>query len=376
MPGKETIRKVIDLLAERAGWEEKSLNEKYLQRIVSQAIGDEDEQQWLKRLIDEEALLFDLIGRLAVSESWFFRDAHSFEYLIHYISQKKKRPFRLLSVGCSRGEEPYSMAMALFDAGLGAKDFVIEAIDVSDEAIASAKEGIFSARSFRGEERPFRFKHFEEQDGKLVLSQEVKDTVHFHVGNIVAPPKEVMLYSYDVIFCRNLLIYLHGQAQKEVVSALNHRLRPDGVLVVSPSETAMIHRLGYNPVKYPKACAFLKEVASLPIELPAQEEVVEENLLEKASRLADLGDLEEAEKACHEYLESHEASAQCYFVMGLIHHAMEDEQGAEELMRKAIYLEPEHYEALVYLALLAEKAEEHEKAEQYKERAERALKKE
>ena len=112
--------------------------------------------------------LQELIDTVAVPETWFFRDRGAFIALarIALDAMVRRGPtdvLRILSVPCSTGEEPYSIAMSLLDAGLSPQRFQVEAIDISHRAIERARAGVYRRNSFRGQDLLFRGRHLPEQ---------------------------------------------------------------------------------------------------------------------------------------------------------------------------------------------------------------------
>ena len=102
---------------------------------------------------------------MVVTETWFFREKQPFAALVRLVIEEwlPAHPtgrLRLLSVPCSSGEEPYSMAMALMDAGFPAARFEISAVDISARALAFAQRAIYGRNSFRGADLDFRTRHF------------------------------------------------------------------------------------------------------------------------------------------------------------------------------------------------------------------------
>ena len=102
---------------------------------------------------------------MVVTETWFFREKQPFAALVRLVIEEwlpahPTGKLRLLSVPCSSGEEPYSMAMALMDAGFLAARFEISAVDISSRALAFAQRAIYGRNSFRGADLEFRARHF------------------------------------------------------------------------------------------------------------------------------------------------------------------------------------------------------------------------
>jgi len=337
----------------------------------------------------------ELIEAVVVPETWFFRDAEVFEALVRVYDlnwlTRSGRRLRLLSLPCSTGEEPYTMAMALLDAGFPVEFLTIDAIDISERALAKALRAVYGGNSFRGHNLQFRDRHFQAVHGGWQLSDAVRSRVDFRRGNILDTGFQSGESSYDAIFCRNLLIYFDQETQVRVVNTLTRLLRPDGLLFVGPAETGLMLSLNYISAQMPMAFAFLKPrtdatgllpaaiAAPQPVRQPAKARPEfksppkpkpfqlktatapspppsrsDESLLEIAQRKADVGSFDEAAVACEAHLKAHGPSVQALYLMGLIQGATGRRTRAEDYFRKALYLEPDHEEALMHLALLLE----------------------
>jgi chemotaxis protein methyltransferase CheR len=189
-----------------------------------------------------------LVGRLTNNETYFFREPAHFRVLAEHLlpelaAQRALRgeKVRLLSAGCSTGEEPYSMAMALLERrdGLPSFEFEIAAIDIDGEALAKARQGIFGRNSFRGALEAERLATFfvPLEDGQYQLSAEIAARVCFHHLNLhAAPSLREVLGEMDAIFFRNVAIYLCPEASRRVVRALAACLKEGGYLLVASAE--------------------------------------------------------------------------------------------------------------------------------------------
>jgi len=338
----------------------------------------------------------ELIEAVVIPETSFFRDAEVFEALVrvydlNWLGSRPGKRLRLLSLPCSTGEEPYTMAMTLLDAGFPAEFLTIDAIDISERALAKALRAVYGGNSFRGRNLQYRDRHFHKVHGGWQLSDTVRSRVDFRRGNVLDTGFLTGESSYDAIFCRNLLIYFDQETQARAVNALTRLLRPDGLLFVGPAETGLMLSLNYVSAQMPMAFAFFKprtdvsgrppsaiappQPASRPVKagpelkappkpfpvkatpsppsaLPPRSS--HESLLEIAQRQADVGSFDEAAVACEAHLKAHGPTAQALYLMGLIQGATGKRTRAEDYFRKALYLEPDHEEALMHLALLLE----------------------
>ncbi len=352
----------------------------------------------------------ELIEEVVVPETWFFRDREAFHSLARFVRDEwipanLGGSMRVLSLPCSTGEEPYSIALTLFEAGLPANCFRIDAVDISARALARARAGVYGRNSFRGTELAFRDLYFAKTIGGWEVSPLMKQQVHFREGNLFDPDILPGSETYDVIFCRNVLIYFDRPAQDQTVTVLSRLLRPAGVLFVGPSETGLLLRHPYHSLRTPRAFAFRKASAGLrpsrsttrvtvgkrrPVVAPAAAArkpapsappppllvrspapVRPEAILDEAARLAGQGRLAETAQLCENHLRAHGPSARAYYLLGLVRDAAGNPGEAAEYFRKAIYLEPLHHEALVHLGYLLEKQGDKAGAKVLNERAKR-----
>lgn len=186
-----------------------------------------------------------MIEAVIVPETWFFRYPESFATLARLAVKrlaeiKHLRALRILSLPCSTGEEPYSIAMALLDAGLGAHQFKVDGMDVSPLSVARAKEARYGRNSFRGADLGFRERHFDAEDEGYRLSERVREQVRLQVGNLLDPALLANEAPYDFVFCRNLLIYFDQPTQQQVFEVLKRLTHQDGVLFIGPAEGSLL----------------------------------------------------------------------------------------------------------------------------------------
>ncbi|WLE63531.1 MCP methyltransferase [Burkholderia plantarii] len=200
-----------------------------------------------------------LIELFVVPETWFFREREAFAALaalaVERLRTRPSQPVRVLSAPCSTGEEPYTAAMALVDAGLDATQLRIDALDISARAIDHARRGEYGRNSFRGHALEFRGRHFDSTASGWRLHERILDCVQFRHANLLelgtgGEPR------YDFIFCRNVLIYFDRGAQERVLRTLDALLADDGLLFVGPAETGVVMRHGMSSVRIPLAFGF------------------------------------------------------------------------------------------------------------------------
>ena len=258
-----------DLLKRAIGLSAASIGSPMIARAVRARLSVcrlDDPLAYLARVRASETELQELIEAVIVPETWFFRDRESFAALarLGYEHSQRSREgvLSVLSLPCSTGEEPYSMAMALLDAGVGADRFHVDAVDVSARALAHAGPAVYGKNSFRGDDLTFRDRHFETTAQGHRLSDHVRRQVRFQPGNLFAADVLPGLAVYDVIFCRNVLIYFDRPTQDRAIAVLNRLLRADGTLFVAPAETALPTSHGLVSTSEPLAFAFRKAAAT------------------------------------------------------------------------------------------------------------------
>ncbi len=407
--------RIAALLNERMGLDAESIGAASVERAVrarSTALGLDDPELYWKRLTTSESELQELIEAVVIPETWFFRDPEAFTALVRTLGRRQAEgPWRLLSLPCSTGEEPFSIAMALLDAGLPPQRFQIDAIDISRRALAYAERGLYGRNSFRAKDLGFRERYFEPlEHGVSRLKDVVRQPVHFRHGNLLAPGALEGSSGYHAIFCRNVLIYFDRPMQDRAIDVLTQCLMPGGLLFVGPSETSLLLDHGLVSAGIPLAFAFRRAeptalvtkvsrsvvpaiaparpasdstrrkpvAAARPqpkviLETPTPEKPAPapENWIEHAQRLADEGNLAEALQCCEQNLRDQPASAEALHLMGMLHDAAGRVDQAAEHYRKALYLDPQHPEALVHLAVALQKGGDARGAQRLIDRAKR-----
>ncbi|RMD71942.1 MAG: hypothetical protein D6819_00225 [Gammaproteobacteria bacterium] len=223
-------------------------------------LGLEGVQAYVRYLLAEgEREWRVLYDRLAIHESRFFRHRPSFSLIEEVLLPRWRnthRPIRVWSVGCARGEEPYSLAMTLYAPLKGR--FCVFANDISLDCLRAAKAGLYPRR--RLEDVPWMFRHhFHRTDAGLYrLAPKIRQGVAFFCANVLARIG-VAVESMDLIVCQHLLTYLRQNARLAVLARLTARLRKGGSLVLSPGEVASWCPPGMSRIPYPGTLAFRKE---------------------------------------------------------------------------------------------------------------------
>jgi chemotaxis protein methyltransferase WspC len=373
---------------------------------------------YVKLLTDDARELQELIEQVVVPETYFFREPDAISDITRLAvaahALDDGAALRVLSVPCSTGEEPYSIALSLLAAGLPASAIAIDAVDVSVEAVRRAREGIYRGGSFRGDMSAWK-NHFAETASGWEIEASVRSLVRVAQGNLLSsgfePPRE----QYDVIFCRNLLIYFDEHAQARALGKIASLLAPDGVLVVGSADSFAARRAGFAPSSgYERSFLFClrgtmaaTDIAPIvagrvrsrarpariakrammrplcmpttPVEKASQSPAVAStgssatSAMTDVVRLANEGRLAAAIEAGERASRHGVVSAELLSLIGTMHAATPNLERAEACYRKALFLEPANEDALLHLALLLEQRGEVALAIKLRNRARRAL---
>jgi chemotaxis protein methyltransferase WspC len=464
-------RRFADLLHRSMGLDAASLGHGAIERAVDQrAAAWRADGRAGASLVDywdaahkSPAMVQALIETVVVPETWFYRDADAFKALARLAHERLHGraaglPLRILSLPCSTGEEPYTIAMSLLDAGIDASQLRIDAMDISERSLAVAQRAIYGRNSFRSNALAFRDAHFSRTEDGWRLTQRIVETVRFSRANLMQLDASA-LGVYDFVFCRNVLIYFDRETQQTALRALDSVLAENGTLFVGPAETGLLMRYGMQSAKIPLAFAFYRSAPAdvqpygwhaaplasaaalamthspVPALAPAQVFAAEpfawpdpvasiapialgvaaqsalhnatthstplgqvskpaalsglspdvpwpsqpllsagaalysqaplspsiaaplnaaRDTLQAAHALADAGRLAEAATAINTYLERHAPHADAFYLLGVLADANGDTNLARGQYRKALYLDPQHVEALAHLATLLE----------------------
>lgn len=404
MSWRETL---AEHLAKEIGLETSTVGPAVLQLAVQHrmtALGLTDPDAYLPFLSREEESAA-LIEEIVIPESWFFRDAGAFARLRRFATEE--RPdirMRILCVPCAAGEEAYSIASTLLSAGIPPERIHIDAVDLSHRAIAAARAGRYGSSAFRTPLPAAAEACFTGPPEDRQVSTAVRCLVHCRVGNILH--RDLVQSSYDVIFCRNLLIYLTTAARRQVLEQLHQWLKPDGILFVGHSEIHVVNgslfaadrdaaSFALRPVKSLPEVALTtgavepsrqngqrppvlldREVAPRPKPRTAAPPLAPRRarpaLLVEAAARANQERYADALALCERALREQGPSAEAYFLQGMIALAQGETTRAEQLLERAVYLDANHDEALLALSLCAERHGRGESAQRYRQRAERA----
>jgi chemotaxis protein methyltransferase WspC len=377
-------------------------------RAAYEASGFTDPHAFVAAIQRDERQRRSLIERVVVPETWFLRDKAPFELLARHarqwVSEHPTGSLRVLSAPCATGEEAYSIAIALLDAGIPADRFAIDAVDISERSLERARRGIYQEMALRKCPPDVRERYFSPVEGGVQVSDTLRGLVTFERRNLVGADASVPAPPYDAVFCRNLLIYLHGAAREALCRLLDRALAVDGLLIVGHAEVMPMSDSGrFVPVDS-RAFALARAVAapaprpaprpvaagpSVPVSVlrrdvpPAPARAIARpsataaatveppESLELARQMADQGRLDEARRICERVIAEQGPSDATFFLLGVIDQAAGRLTESAEALRKAVYLNPSNREALLQLAVVHERRGDRESGARLRRQAAR-----
>jgi chemotaxis protein methyltransferase CheR len=184
----------------------------------------------------------ELINSVTTNKTSFFRENHHFEFLSAFLKERKtSAPLRIWSSACSTGQEPYSIAMILAESfgSLLGKDVRILASDIDTQVLKEASEGLYREDALADVPVAFRKKYFQPEQAqhgtKYRVDKSLRDIITFRHKNLIAAGWAINT-KFDVIFCRNVLIYFDHETQDQLLRRFISYLKPHGYLVVGHSE--------------------------------------------------------------------------------------------------------------------------------------------
>ena len=407
-----SVEAVASVLAARLGLDAASLSPGTVERAVlkrSQALGIDGPCRYLARLLEDGTEWPALVDEIVVPETWLFRDGGPFEELAAHLGSGRAPsaadPFRVLSMPCASGEEAWSVAAVLAEAGLSPHEALVDAVDVSRRLVEAARRGVYGASSFRSAGVEARIGARRLEDGRREVGAALRPYVRFHVENALEFEAGLPLPCYDAVFCRNLLIYLTPEARRRLTLRADRMLRPGGLMVLGHAEAFTTFFPGYVPAGRSRAFAARKpsggaEEARFPAGArkqprgeapprPAKERGRESappgprrvsttppeacaELLVEARRLANAGERASVERLCARALVDDPASVDARLLLAETALAAGEDRRAEGELEKALYLAPRNETALLLLARLRDGAGDREAAARLRGRAHRA----
>jgi len=365
------------------------------------ATGCDTELGYLLRLRVDPAERAQLTEAVVVPETWFFRYPESFARLAELAAARRAKlspaaPFRVLCVPSSTGEEPYSVAVTLVQAGLAGLCRV-EAVDVSLRAVEATRAATYPASAFR-ETGPVPGRAAfvaVPGTGRYEVPAAARQAVHARVGNLAAPGFLAGEPPFDAIFCRNLFIYLTGEARRAAAARFVQLLAPGGRLFLGHAEAVGLIDPRFRPDGPPQAFMFRRADAAgpapaappsatppvaatpapsapgprpSPVVAPPPPAAAPPDPVAAAQAALDAGRAGDAVGPLAAHLAA-APTAHGFTLLGVAQSALGRAAEAERAFTQALYVEPGHYDALVQLLALALRRGDAAGAANYRRRA-------
>lgn len=196
-------------------------------------------EEYFKLISLDQDRFNEFINYLTINVSEFYRNSNQWDILKDTIIPgilEKQKTIKIWSAACSTGEEPYTIAMVLSNFFPLSK-IKIQAYDIDDEAISKAKAGIYSEKSIVNVPEAFKKKYFTPIGNSFKISDEIKKCIEFKKFNLL---KDKYPTGYDLIVCRNVMIYFTEEAKDEMYHNFNSALKSGGILFVGSTEQIIL----------------------------------------------------------------------------------------------------------------------------------------
>jgi chemotaxis protein methyltransferase WspC len=421
-----SLEKIKKLLKKAIGLDSSTVGEATIDKILTQRMRSckiDELDDYYNFLQSNKSELDALLETSVIPETWFFRDCRPFDIMLDSIRKdllnKPNKTCNILCIPCSTGEEPYSISMFLLDNELPESTFNIQAVDISYQSLEIARAGYYGSNSFRGKTaKEYVDKYFEADGSQNKIDAKVQRKVEFNRINILDKNTIPFKNKFDFILCRNLLIYFDVPTKQKAFLNMNDLLADDGTLFIGHSEFGSVPGKVFKAVKKgdtfclikvdpeeelkkaqqaksvnklieknksfkkivkprpaPDKKAFSGAAIIKPKETKKEKIIIQvDGLLVEARKFADSGQFNEAEALCLKYIEEKGDHAESFFLLGLISEAAGKSDQADHLYRKALYLDPKHYETLVHLSFIVEQRGDVAAGKRLRDRAERSMK--
>lgn len=200
----------------------------------------------LIRTKNDEAVIRDVVEAMTTNESFFFRDTRPFDQFKQICmpallkARAAQKTIRIWSAACSSGQEAYSLAMILSEMGAALNGWKIDIVgtDLSLEILTRAKEGLYSQFEVqRGLPITLLVKYFQQTGDRWKLSDTIRNKVQYREWNLLSDP--VSLGKFDIVYCRNVLIYFDQPTKAKVLAGIAKQMPDDGFLFLGGAETVL-----------------------------------------------------------------------------------------------------------------------------------------
>lgn len=209
-------------------------------------------QDYLKYLSKNKDEITEFIDTVTTNHSFFFRENGSIQAMVRALQlehETSPRRFNIWCAACSTGDEPYSVAVQMLEQGL---NFSILATDISHSVLNTAIRGVYSQERVKNVPLPLLHKYFQKGSGAKTkgyvrVRREVRQNIEFKKFNLIADP--IPNEKFDVVLCRNVMIYFDSQTTEKVINSLYHSLKAGGFFIIGQAESLMNLKHNFRPVR-------------------------------------------------------------------------------------------------------------------------------
>jgi chemotaxis protein methyltransferase CheR len=311
-----------------------------------------DADTFLRRAQGDGRVLLDrLIDEVTINETFFFRqrrelDAIDWPRLLEATRAQGRDAIRVWVAACSSGEEAYTLAMLATEAfASAAPPLEIIATDISPAILDKGRRARYGKRALRLVEADVRRRYFVEDGAGAEVAQEVRDLVEFRRHNLVTDPPPGA-EAFDLIACRNVLIYFDGDTVEQVIASLERGLAPRGMLLLGAADRLcgsarrLARRDAPRPAPQPAPARALRRPLGRERVEPVLAAPVADREIAAALAAANQGSLEDTLAVTERILHDDPLDANAYFVRGLAELGVGDPDSAAESLRRALYVDP------------------------------------
>lgn len=317
----EALKRVAELVQQECGLQIKAHQYPSLRAAIARAVPSADPAAFLRLAGDPvrgPGTLARLVDEVTIKETSFFRDRRQLEAIAWHLLLDRARAggsgtVRVWSAACATGQEAYTLAMLASEAfAPGPAPVHVLGTDIAASALATAASGRYVARRLRGIGQHERRRYFTEDGDDVVVSEALRDLVEFAPHNLardpIPPPRTG---AFDLIVCRNVLIYFDGETVEQVIHSLEGALRPGGMLVLGSADAL---------------CGTARRLARLADPSPPPRRVAPGRSLRRP-----LGRLEPVQAPL---------DADAYFLAGIRHLDADEAADAVRALRRSLYVDP------------------------------------
>lgn len=248
----ELFQRYIDLIYKKTGILFETNKQYFVERRLAErieALGLDNYREYyhVLKFASDNFELQRLVNAITINETYFFRDFPQLQgfaegvlpELVKAKEQTGSKRIKIWSAGCSTGEEPYTLAIILLEMLPEPETWKIEisATDINTRVLENARKGLFNSRSIKDVPPEYLDNYFTKRMDNYLLNMKVRGMVDFYQLNLMDVAQMRQFTNYDVIFCRNVLIYFSPESRRQVVESYYQSLASGGFLYLGHSES-------------------------------------------------------------------------------------------------------------------------------------------